>query len=384
MRKRIIMKKSVIIPIIILLFIGCTSNNQQEQLKELKKERNELQTELDNINQEIKKIETAIKGEGGDLPSRNIKNVAVSQVATTTFKHFINAQGEVISDNNISIPVEAPGVVTTLFVEEGDEVKKGDKVAQIDASVLKKQLEELKSGLDFARDVFERRKRLWDKNIGSEIEYLQAKNNKENLEKKLATTREQLSKTSITAPFTGTIDEVFLKEGEMAPAGFRAARIVQLSGMKIQADISENYLNQVSRGNKVFVKPVNGFTEYTSRVVTVGKVINDKSRTFPVEIALPAADNHWTPNMIMSLEILNYTNDEAILAPVNVIQKTQNKQFLFIAKQQQDKWTAEKIWVTTGKSYDNQVEILSGLNAGDRIITAGYQGLSDGASITVE
>jgi RND family efflux transporter MFP subunit len=378
------MKKIVFFPVIALLFVACTPGSQQEQLKELKKERNALETQLDNIDQQIKDIESAIKGSGEELPSKNIKQVAVSELRTTGFKHYIRAQGEVISDNNIFIPVESPGVVSAIFVDEGEEVAKGAKIAQIDASILKKQMEELKNGLDFAKDLFERRKRLWDKNIGSEIEYLQAKNNKENLEKKLATTREQLSKTTITASISGTIDELFLKEGEMAPAGFQAARLVQMTKMKIKSDISENYLNQVQKGNKVFVKPVNGFKEHISQVTTVGKVINEKSRTFPVEIALPQAQNSWTPNMIMALEILNYTNDEAILAPVNIIQKTQNQQFLFVAEQQEGKWVAKKRWVETGRSYDNKVEILNGLAAGDKIITAGYQGLSDDVTIAIQ
>ncbi|MDZ7777475.1 MAG: efflux RND transporter periplasmic adaptor subunit [Bacteroidales bacterium] len=384
MNKIIIMKKIVFFPVIALLFVACTPGSQQEQLKELKKERNALETQLNNIDQKIKDIESAIKGSGKELPSKNIKQVAVSELRTTGFKHYISAQGEVISDNNIFIPVESPGVVSAIFVDEGEEVAKGAKIAQIDASILKKQMEELKNGLDFAKDLFERRKRLWDKNIGSEIEYLQAKNNKENLEKKLATTREQLSKTTITAPISGTIDELFLKEGEMAPAGFRAARLVQMTKMKIKSDISENYLNQVQKGNKVIVKPVNGFKEHISQVTTVGKVINEKSRTFPVEIALPQAQNSWTPNMIMALEILNYTNDEAILAPLNIIQKTQNQQFIFVAEQQEGKWVAKKRWVETGRSYDNKVEILNGLAAGDKIITAGYQGLSDDVTIAIQ
>lgn len=384
MHKRIIMKKIAIIPVIIMFLASCASNSEQDKLKELKQQRNDLQTELEKVNQQIAEVEKDILDEGGSLPKRNITEVKVSPAAVDTFNHFLSTQGEVTSDNNIFVPVESPGVVKEIYVDEGDDVSKGQKIAQIDASIIKKQIEELKNGLEFATDVFERRKRLWNKNIGSEIEYLQAKNQKEDLEKKLATTMEQLSKLTIKAPISGTVDEVFLKEGEMAPAGFQAARILQLSDMKIQAKISESYINQVKKANKVIVKPINGFEEYTSEIIMVSKAINDRSRTFTVEVALPGESEQWTPNMIASLEILNYTNEEAITVPVNVIQKTKNRQFLFVAQKNGENWVANKKWIDTGLSYNNRTEVLSGLKADDKIITAGYQGLSDGVEISVK
>lgn len=384
MLKRIIMKKIAIIPVIIMFLASCSSNSEQDKLKELKQQRNDLQTELEKVNQQITEFENNILDEGGTLTQRNITEVKISPAAVDTFNHFVSSQGEVISDNNIFVPVESPGVVNEVYVDEGDDVSKGQKIAQIDASIIKKQIDELKNGLEFATDVFQRRKRLWDKNIGSEIEYLQAKNQKEDLEKKLATTMEQLDKLTIKAPIAGTVDEVFLKEGEMAPAGFQAARILQLSDMNIKAELSESYINKIKKGNKVVVKPINGFKEYTSEVITVAKAINDRSRTFTVEIALPGDNDQWTPNMITSLEILNYTNEQAITVPVNVIQKTQNKQFLFVAQQNGDKWVASKKWIETGLSYNNRTEIISGLKADDKVITAGYQGLSDGVEISVK
>lgn len=384
MLKRIIMKKIAIIPVIIMFLASCSSNSEQDKLKELKQQRNDLQTELEKVNQQITEFENNILDEGGTLTQRNITEVKISPAAVDTFNHFVSSQGEVISDNNIFVPVESPGVVNEVYVDEGDDVSKGQKIAQIDASIIKKQIDELKNGLEFATDVFQRRKRLWDKNIGSEIEYLQAKNQKEDLEKKLATTMEQLDKLTIKAPIAGTVDEVFLKEGEMAPAGFQAARILKLSDMNIKAELSESYINKIKKGNKVVVKPINGFKEYTSEVITVAKAINDRSRTFTVEIALPGDNDQWTPNMITSLEILNYTNEQAITVPVNVIQKTQNKQFLFVAQQNGDKWVASKKWIETGLSYNNRTEIISGLKADDKVITAGYQGLSDGVEISVK
>jgi len=378
------MKKTAYLFVVILFMASCSSGDKNEQLKELKKERNNLKTELNNINQQISKIEDKILGNGGELPARNQTFVKTSVMQTETFRHYINVQGDISSDNNIMVPVESPGVVKTIYVEEGDDVKKGQKLARIDASVIEKQITELKTNLDFARDVFERRKRLWEKEIGSEIEYLQAKNTKETLEKKLATVNEQLSKTTIKAPLSGTVDEVFLKEGEMAPAGFAAARVVQLSKMKIKAEVSESYLNQIAKGNEVIVSPVNSNEKYISKVITVGKIINPDNRTFLVEVALPEAKSLSTPNMIMELKILNYINENAITVPVNVVQKTQNKHFLFMAKQSGDKWVSEKRWIKTGMTFKNKMEITDGLKQGEYVITSGYQGLGDEEPIVIK
>lgn len=373
------MKKLVYIAFATLILAACSSKTEQEQLAELKKKRNELQTELKHVNAEIETMESAGKG---SLESKQTF-VTIQKINKGVFQHYVNSQGDVFSDNNIMIPVEYPGIVEKIFAEEGDKVMKGQKVAQIDAILIKKQIEEIETGLAFARDVFERRERLWKKNIGSEIEYLQAKNNVDNLEKSLATARAQMEKATIKAPISGRIDEVILKEGEMAAAGMPAARIIQLSEMKIKTSISERYLNQVNKGNLVYVTPANTQKKYESKVLTVASVINADNRTFAVEVELPEADEVFSPNMIMDLSILNYQKEDVLSIPTNLIQKTENKSFTFVAVKAGSKWTAKKCWIETGKTYNNMVEILQGLTAEDMIITAGYQGLADGQEIVI-
>lgn len=378
------MKKISFLIVIALFFASCASESNKDQLKELKSKRNELKTEINNINEKISQLQNEIQGEGGELQSRNVTYVGVTKAQPDTFKHFVNVQGEISTDNNIVVPVESPGVVTAVYVEEGDDVARGQKIAETDATIIRKQIDEIENGLAFARDVFERRKRLWEKNIGSEIQYLQAKNNKETLEKKLATVKEQLGKTIITAPISGTVDEIFLKKGEMAPAGFTAARVVKLSDMKIKAEVSEKYLHQIKKGNQVLVNPANSKETFTSEVITVGKVINPENRTFMVEVALPQKDDYLTPNMILELNILDYQKDSVITVPVNVIQNTQNKQFLFVAKRDGDGWKSEKRWISVGRSSKNRVEILEGVKPGEKVISSGYQGLADQESIVIK
>lgn len=287
------------------------------------------------------------------------------------------------TDNNIMIPVESPGVVTKVYVENGDKVSEGEVLAQVDASIIKRQIDEIETGLELARTVYERQKRLWDKNIGSEIQYLQAKNNKESLEKKLETVKEQYGKTKIKSPISGTIDEVMIKQGEMAGAGMPAMRVVQLSKMKIKTQVSEDYLKQIKRGNKVYVSPLKGDKTYESKVVAVSNVINPDTRTFEIEIATPDIEDGLMPNMIVDLEILDYTAKDALVVPVNVLQKTSKRQFLFIAEKNSDVYVARKKWITPGRTYKTDVEILEGLKSGEKVIIAGYQDLADGEEVTI-
>lgn len=378
------MKKITYIIILSLFVTACGNQTNKEKLTELKKERNEIRKELSAINNKIAEIEQSIKKQGGELPSRNITYVKTSETDYSTFKHYLKIQGEITSDNNISVPAESPGIVKKVYAEEGDNVTKGQKLAQLDAEVIRKQLDELKTNYELAKTVFDRRKRLWDKKIGSEIEYLQAKTNKEALEKKIETVKEQMRTTTIVSPINGTIDDVLIKEGEMAAAGRGAFQVVKMSDMKIRAEISESYLNQVEKGNPVEISSKNSSESYQSVVKTVSKVINPENRTYFIEIAIPQEAKNLTPNMIMDIQVMNYKNDKAITVPVNIVQKTNNRRFIFVADTKNGEKVAVKKWVVTGKAYNKKVEILEGIKAGEEIIVSGYQNISDGEKITVK
>lgn len=378
------MKKIAYIVTLSLLIIACETPSNQEKLTELKKQRNELKQELSSVNQQIDEIQQSIENQGGKLPSKNITHVRTQKVNLRTFRHFLTVQGEITSDNNIAVPAESPGVVKRIFVEEGDEVAQGQKLAQLDDAIIQKQLEELKTSYNLAKTVYERRKRLWDKKIGSEIQYLQAKNQKESLEKKIETVKEQLSKTTIVSPISGTVDDVLIKEGEMAAAGLGAFQVVKMTDMKIKGEVSESYLSEVEKGNPVKVFPANSDKSFTSEVITVGKVINPDNRTYMIEVAIPDEAQFITPNMIMDLEVMNYKADSSIAVPVNIVQKTNNRRFIFVTGTQNGEKVAVKKWVKTGKTYNQEVEILEGLKKGEEIIIAGYQDLSDGEKITVK
>jgi RND family efflux transporter MFP subunit len=271
-------------------------------------------------------------------------------------------------------------VVKKIYFEPGVRVEKGTILAELDGAVLENTLAELEVNVEMAKTMYERQKRLWGQKIGSEIQYLQAKTSKESLEKRLAATREQYQMTKVIAPISGTVDEVLLKEGEMAVAGTGAIRIVQLSALKISAGVSEEYIGQINAGDSVRIRfPALG-RELVSTLRSVSRVIDPKNRTFPIEIGLPKEETDLRPNMLCVLTINDYTNPRALTVPLNIVQKTGTSKFLFTAGQQaggDSLWQVERRTVQTGKTQDDQVEITDGLKAGEFIVITGFQKLAD-------
>jgi membrane fusion protein, multidrug efflux system len=361
------------------LALSCRPGDPSNRIRKLEKQRDALTQEIDQLKARLSGPQTT-SGRTAEAPIP----VRVETVAPSVFRHFITVQGVVESDANILVPPLSPGLVKNIHVKTGDRVAKGRILAELDAAVLESGIAEVEHGLILAETLYERRARLWEKKIGSEIEYLQAKNNKEGLEKKLATLEEQLNLTRITAPIDGVVDEIMIKEGEMAPAGFGAFRIVRMSSLKVKASLSENYVGRVLRGDPVGISiPVLG-REFEGRIDTVSQVIDARNRTFHVEVLLPSGEPGIKPNMLAVLTINDYTNPDALTIPRNVVQETGAERFLFIAVDEGERMSAAKRTVRIGQTYDNRVEILEGLTSGDRVVTFGFQLVADGRPIAVD
>lgn len=369
-------KISILLTGALLIFGGCRPGNNQSELEKLIQQR-------DALNEQIQQLQAQQNPGSKTEIQKDPVPVQISQVEPQEFRHFITVQGTVESESNILVSPQSPGLVKSIHVETGDRVKKGQLLAELDASVIQRSIEEVKNGLELARTVYERRARLWEKNIGSEIEYLQAKNNKEGLEKKLQTLQEQYQMTLITAPITGTIDEVLIKEGEMAAGGYGAFRIVQLSRLKITASLAENYISHIRQNDTARITiPVAGI-EFEQRIHAVSQVIDPNNRTFQIEIRVPREIQNLKPNMLAVVTINDYTNPEALVVPRNIIQKTGENDFLFIAESLNGRMIARKRVVATGEDYNNLVEVTDGLVPGDQIIVFGYQNLGDGQIISI-
>jgi RND family efflux transporter MFP subunit len=303
------------------------------------------------------------------------------------FQHTIKVQGSVESDNNILIPAQSAGTVKKIHVTEGQSVSKGQLLAELDGAILENTLAELEVNLTLARTVFERQSRLWKKEIGSEVQYLQAKTNMEALEKRLAATREQYKLTKITSPINGTVDEILLKEGEAVGAGFGTIRVVRLSELMVSAHVSEEYIGQIKAGERVEVHIPVLNKKFNSTIRSVSNVIDPQNRTFLIEVMVPAQNEAIQPNSFAVLRVTNYKNQQALVVPVDVIQRTEDQEFLFIAQAHENSenspWIVRKTLVQTGYRSENMVEVLNGLNPDDYIVVRGFQDLADGESVTV-
>lgn len=373
------MRKKVLITLVnIMILFACSPGDKQAKLERMEKQRDALDKNITDLKAELAG-ETRV-----NPPEEKAMYVAIQQVQPSLFQHFIKVQGTVESDNNILIPARVSGVVKKIHVDEGDKVSQGQLLAELDGAILESSIAEVETAMQLAATIFERQKRLWGKNIGSEIEYLQAKNNKESLEKRHETLQEQLRMTKIISPIEGRVDDIMIKEGEMAAAGRGTVRIVQLSRLKVVAALAENYISHVRKNNVARVEiPFLGI-EFEHKIDAVSQVIDPDNRTFQIEIKVPRGQKDLKPNLLAVITINDYTNPQALTVLQNTIQETGVEQFLFVAVQENGQWTAERRAVKTGEDYGDRVEILEGLSQREYVVTVGFQDLADGQPIRVD
>jgi RND family efflux transporter MFP subunit len=368
--------KNVLFTLAILAtLVACNqSNNKKGELDKLKNERDVLNTKISKLEAEVnpnqEKIEKAIQ-------------VKVTDLKTIPFYHFIEIQGVVDGDQNVSVSPQIPGVVTNVYVKEGSFVKKGDVMATLDAQVLKQSVEEVKIQLDMANIIFEKQNNLWDKKIGSEVQFLQAKATKESLEKRIKTLQEQISMASVISPISGSVESVPLRIGQMVSPGLpnSVIRVINMSSAKVTAEVSENFASRIKNGNQAIIRFPDFGQEIETKLSFTSRFIDPSNRTFKVECRFSTKEFELRANMIAYVKIKDYTNEASLVLPVNVIQSNQEGKFVYVAVKQGDKILAVRKIVTTGMDYNGETEIISGLNPGDQVITAGYQNLKEGSSV---
>ena len=366
-----------ILSIITIILTSCGDKTVEAKKASLEK----LKSEQAALTTKIKALEDEIKSSGATLDSREkIVNVAVSNVETSKYNHYITVQGRVDGDENATISAKVPGLVLNVLVKPGSVVKAGQVLAEFDGNAIRKQIQPLETNLLFLTDLYNKQKALWDKQIGSEIQYKQAKTNKEALEQNIAAMREQLSMYKITATVNGTIDVVNLKIGQMAMPGMPYFTIVNFNKLKVKADVAETFANKINEGNVAQVDFPDINKTITSKITYSGKGISALNRTFGVEVALPN-DNTYLPNMIAVLKIIDYSKDNAIVIPVNCIQNSQEGTNVYVAVTENGKTIAKKRLVKVGSTYNDKAEILSGLGIDEKLITVGYNNLNDGELI---
>ncbi len=373
--------KTISLLLVIATIAASCGNSENSSLNKKKEELAKLKEERKSLNTKISKLEIEITKLDSNSASRSkAKLVAIKTIELQPFTNYIEIMGKIDAEQNTNVSTEIPGTVQRIMVQPGQSVSVGQTLGEIDNTVSEIAMNELKQQIDFAKTIYDKQKNLWEQKIGSEVQFLTAKNNYEGLQKKLATMNQQLGMARIKSPITGIVDEVFAKVGQTVAPGVPCFRIVNSNKLKIKANVAESFAGKIKLGNKVklFFPDLNLETEGT--VSYTSRVIDPINRAFNVEIPL-ASNNDYKPNMMAQIKIVDYSTDKAIIVPVNTIRTVGDESYVIIAMEQHGVPHAVKRKVTTSRTYNGQTEITSGLVVGDRLITVGYQELEDGDEI---
>lgn len=352
-----------------------------ETLDELKALQKSTKVEMKALSDKLEEIDLKIYTLAGE-PYVQKRIVTTKVIEPRSFVHESTVQGAIESDELVSISSEIGGKLTAMFLKEGQSVKRGALVAKLDMETLNKQKSELNTQLNLAKDVYDRQKRLWDQKIGSEIQYLQAKNNVERLEKSIETLDFQLTKANIYAPISGVVDFVNLKSGETAGPGVPIAMILNTYNLKMVADVPENYLSNIKRGQNVKIRIPALNQEMDAKVTLIGRKIDPANRTFKVEVDLPNRKGVLKPNLLAEMTFVDFEVDDVIIIPQEKVQQeVTGKKYVLLKGEKDRNLIAEKRYVTTGDSYDGDVIIVDGLSVGDVIIDEGALSVSENDQI---
>lgn len=377
------MKNIIALLTISALLFSCSKKDNISSIDELINSKNTkalierkavLQADLTKINEALEKLEV----------KKEEALVEIQTVIDTTFNHYLEIQGNVNTKENILVQPEFSGTLSALNIKAGDRVTKGQILARVDDAGISQQLASLENQYALTKTTFERQKNLWDKKIGSEIQFLQAQAQMVSAQKGVAQIKAQLAKTVIRAPFSGTIDEVFVEKGQVvAPSMQGLMRIVNLGNMYVSTTVPETYIGKLKQGTEVDVFLASLGKTYKGKVRQIGNFINPNNRSFGIEVSVPNPENLLRPNQVAKLKIIDYINKKAIVVPTNVIQEdAEGNKFVFTAVNATENTAiAKKTIVKLGQTSDNVTEIVSGLSSKDKIVTEGANTISDGMKL---
>ncbi len=339
----------------------------------------------EKIKDSISKIILALDKKLSELDTvKKLTKVTTYPVKISRFEHYINIQGNTKTDKNIIIRPLASGTITRVYVKEGQRVSAGQKLFQLDNAVLINSINEVKNQLSLAQTAYDRQKRLWEQKIGSEMQYLQAKTQKEALEKKIYTLNSQAKNYRVTAPFSGIIDDLIATKGDLASPQTPLARLVNLHNMYIESDVAENYLQSIKKGNKVVVNLSAIDKEFTTKIAQIGNTISPDNRTFKIRINVPNKKGYVKPNLLADLKIKDFDEKEAVVIPTKLIQIDQNgNNFVYTVIKKDSKNIVHKNLVTVSSSYQNNSLITNGLSKDDVVIDEGSRTVSNDQEVEV-
>jgi len=346
----------------------------------------EYNEEIHRLSQKVNELHRKLNEQGEDTGRNDHVPVTVSEVEPSLFTEYIRVSASVEAVNSATISPETNGHILRLYANKGEPVKKGQIVARLSTDVVEGQIEEVKTNLQLAETVYQRQKRLWNQEIGSEIQYLEAKNHAERLSKNLETLQSQKDMAVMKAPFDGFVDEHHIKEGELAMAGTPVMQIISLDKLYINADVSESYLPYVSAGEEVVLRfPAYPDVEMAVPVHRVGHVINPENRSFRMQLKIKNENDRYKPNMMANISVQASEIKDAVVIPSMLIGYDTQGHYVYLAEEGPAGYlVARKAYIERGRDGEGKTQVKDGLAEGDLLIRKGHRNVANGEAIRIE
>ena len=373
---------AVFIAMIFLVSCGESRKDKAAGLTDKKIALEVLKKQQSDISEKIVKLEGEISKEDPSVAAEKVKLVGVTELVKQDFAHYIDLQGKLTTENIYYVsPRGMGGQVRAVYVKQGDYVKKGQLVLKLEDAVIRQNIKQLESQLGFAKDIYARQKNLWDEGIGTEVQFLSARNNVESLEKQISVVREQAGTSNVYAEVTGIIENVNIRVGEtFTGSPLAGITIVNPSALKAVVDVPENYISKIRKGMPVVIDVPDLGQKFNSQISLISETINMNTRSFIAESKMPAT-SQLKPNQLAVVRIQDHQSKNAVVVPVETVQSDDKGKYVFVMKEENGKKVARKMSVTIGEFYDELIEIRSGLTGGENLVTRGFQGLYEGQLI---
>jgi membrane fusion protein, multidrug efflux system len=370
----------------IVFMVSCGNEAHKSDADSIRAEISAYQQQINDMTLKVGELERKLEAMGEQPVNRARVAVEVFEIQPQPFEHFFRVNGTVEAGREAMISPEMNGQLTKISVVKGQRVSSGQEVARLNTSVIENNIEEVKTSLRLAKTVYERQKGLWEQEIGSEIQFLEARNNYEGLQTRLKTLESQLEMAVMRAAFSGIVDDIFLKEGELAMPGMPVMQIISLGRVYVNADIAESFLPRIDSKEIVTLRfPT--FPDFEARVPVhrLGNVINPENRTFRLQLRIDNPGEKFKPNMVASVSIRSFATDEALVLPSILIRQDVQGHFVFTAQQNGiGELIARKSYIERGPDSEGQTMIISGLKPGDRIIQRGHNQVGEGTLIRID
>lgn len=383
------MKQTILLMTMMAVLAACGGKTDTSEIGRKRAERDSLKDAYTALGEKIKKVEEWL-ADNDTAVKRNLPSITAFDLKMGAYAHYVDVHGNVRADKAATLSALAGGRVRKIFVNPGDHVSAGQTLVSIDNDMVAKQMEQAKAALDLANTAFEKQERLWQQKIGSEMQYLQAKSQRDQAKAGVDALNEQQRLTNITAPFAGTVDDVMLREGDLAAPGVPVARVVDLSGVDLEADVPEAYLKSMNKGAAVkVVFPTIG-DSVDAKLDHVGEFIDPANRTFKVTVRMPASERLMRPNLLSDISIMDEHADSALVVPSStVLEDVTGKNYILILvdRKKDDEAKAKKIMVKRLSEYRGNTRITpvtaGELKGGETVVDDGAKNVSDGQAVRI-